>query len=209
MRGVTTRIGGLTAALLLVATACAPGAISFDCTPYAEGDELAARPSPFDSVQVGVGEANAKVCYSRPSARERVVFGGLVPWDVLWRTGANEPTILYLDAPAEIAGIAVEPGKYSIYTVPSQTEWQVVVNASTAQWGQTRDVTLADGNVSRNAYTAEVQAEEVGRAPIVTESVEYVEMFTTSFGTPAANAVDLRFEWEETRIVVPITFPGS
>ncbi|MEM7417572.1 MAG: DUF2911 domain-containing protein [Gemmatimonadota bacterium] len=210
MHGVTSRIGGLVAVLLLaVVGACAPGTVSFACTPYAEGEELAARPSPFDSVHVAVGEANAKVCYSRPSARERVVFGGLVPWDMLWRTGANEPTLLYLDAPAQIAGIAVEPGRYSIYTVPSQSEWQVVVNASTAQWGQTRDVTLPDGNVSRNAYTSDVEAEEVGRAPIQTTAVDYVEMFTTSFGTPAAGSVDLHFEWEETRIIVPITFGGA
>src|SRR5688500_5549409 len=119
----------------------------------------AARPSPYDSVSFRVGGREAKLCYGRPSARGRPVFGQLVPWDQLWRTGANEPTTLHVPFAAEVAGVRVAPGKYSIYTVPSTREWVVVVNASTSQGGLTRD----EGEF-RNEYTDPVRAQEVGRA---------------------------------------------
>lgn len=201
----------LTCALSIAAAACGPGQVAMECTPYATPEDLAQRPSPFDSVEVTVDSARAKLCYSRPFARGRVVFGGeLVPWDVLWRTGANEPTIIHLNRPAEIAGLTVEPGSYSIYTVPSQEQWVVVVNASTGQWGQTRDMMTPGGSMSNNAYTPEVEAEEVGRAPVATEAIdEHVEQFTARFGPPMAEGADLLFEWETTRIVVPLRFVGE
>ena len=177
-----------------------------DCSPYATPEELAERPSPYDSVTVTVGNASAKICYSRPSARGRTVFGELVPWDTLWRTGANEPTIIHLDSDAEIAGMAVEAGSYSIYTLPGQEQWLVVVNRSIGQWGQTRALPRADGTMGESSYTPEVEAQEVGRAPIEIEEIEHVEMFTTSFGPPSGSATDIRFDWETTRIVVPVRF---
>jgi len=193
---------------LMAAAACGPGQVSMECSPYATPQELAERPSPYDSVALTVDSAMAKLCYSRPYAKGRVVFGGeLVPWDVLWRTGANEPTIIHLNRAAEIAGLSVEPGSYSIYTVPSEGQWVVVVNSSTGQWGQTRDVMTSGGAMSTNAYTSEVEAQEVGRAPIATEETdEYVEQFTARFGPPSAAGADLLFEWETTRIVVPFRF---
>jgi len=194
---------------ILVVAACGPSEVVMECSPYASPEQLAERPSPYDSVEVSVDSAQAKLCYSRPSANGRVVFGELVPWDVLWRTGANEPTILILDQDAEIAGLPVEAGKYSIYTVPSQGQWTVVVNASTGQWGQTLETTLPDGTVPPSSYTADVQAEEVGRAPIRTEQVDFVEQFTASFGPPSGSSVDLFFDWEATRVVVPVRFTGG
>jgi hypothetical protein len=71
---------------------------------------------------VVVDSARAKICYSRPYARGRVIFGDLVPWDTLWRTGANEPTIIFLNRRATIAGMEVRQGSYSIYTVPGEHE---------------------------------------------------------------------------------------
>jgi len=175
-----------------------------DCTPYASPEQLAERPSPYDSVEVMVDSARIKVCYSRPYANGRVIFGGLVPWDTLWRTGANEPTIIYLSHDAEIAGIPVERGKYSIYTVPSQTQWEVVVNASTGQWGQTRALPLSDGSIGESSYTPEVEAQEVGRAAIETRALDFTEQLTAEFGETARSSVELWFDWEETRVVVPV-----
>ena len=193
---------------LVASAACGPGQVSMECSPYASPDELAERPSPYDSVAFNVDAAMAKLCYSRPYARGRQVFGGeLVPWDLLWRTGANEPTIIHLNRAAEIAGLSVEPGSYSIYTVPSEGQWVVVVNSATGQWGQTRDMMTPGGTMSTNSYTSDVEAQEVGRAPISTEETdEYVEQFTARFGPPSATGADLLFEWETTRIVVPFRF---
>ena len=175
-----------------------------DCTPYASPEQLAERPSPYDSVEVMVDSARIKVCYSRPYANGRVIFGGLVPWDTLWRTGANEPTIIYLSHGAEIAGMPVKRGKYSIYTVPSQTQWEVVVNASTGQWGQTRALPLSDGSIGESSYTPEVEAQEVGRAAIETRAVDFTEQFTAGFGETTRSFVELWLDWEETRVVVPV-----
>ncbi len=185
--------------------ACGPREVSLACTPYASPEELAERASPFDSVQTSTGGATAKLCYSRPYAKGRVVFGELVPWDQLWRTGANEATTLILSAPAEIAGLSVGAGRYSLYSVPSEGDWMLVVNASTSQWGQTRDVELPGGNVSRNAYTAEIAAEEVGRVVISSDRIDYVEQFTASFEVATGGSV-LFLDWENTRITVPIDF---
>ncbi len=137
-------------------------------------------------------------------------FGGLVPFHTLWRTGANEPTILHLSQDAEIAGLSVEAGSYSIYTVPDPEQWTVVVNASTSQWGLTVDVLAPDGTIQfANAYTDEVRAQEIGRAPIETEGPDYTERIQASFGPPSDGDVDLYFDWAATRIVVPIRFGGA
>ena len=175
------------------------------CQPVAGPDALAARPSPYDSTMPTVGEAQAKLCYSRPYVKGRLVFGGLVPYDTLWRIGANELTILHLSSAAEIAGIEVDAGDYSIYTVPSPDSWTVVVNASTSQWGLTNDVLAEDGSVQfANAYTDQVRSQEVGRAPIATEAHDFTEQFAASFGTASGSEVDLYFDWAATRITVPL-----
>ncbi len=197
---------------ILLFAGCGPSASSMNCAPWAPPEELAARPSPFDSVMLHRDTVlEAKLCYSRPLARGRTIFGGLVPFDTLWRTGANEPTILHLAEPAEIAGLAVDAGEYSIYTVPDSTQWMVVVNASTSQWGLTRDERGPAGNLNLNAYTDDVRAQEVGRAPIGTEQIPFVEQLTAAFApTGVDSEYRLLFDWERTRIVVPLRFvPGT
>ena len=170
------------------------------CEPQGSRDQLAQRPSPYDSVVVRVGNGDAKICYSRPLARGRVIFGDLVPYDMLWRTGANEPTIIHLPFSAEIAGITVGPGKYSIYTVPSTREWVVVVNASTSQGGLTRD----EGQF-QNQYVPEVRAQEVGRGLVMNESTgESVEQFTIRSEQTGNSSANIVLEWERTRVRIPV-----
>jgi hypothetical protein len=163
------------------------------CVPTASGDDLTGRASPYDSVRVQIGGQTAQVCYSRPNMRGREIFGGLIPYDQLWRTGANEPTIIHLPVAASIAGIAVEPGSYSIYTVPGADQWQVVVNRSTSQWGH------------ENRYTPEIEAQEVGRATVSATSIaEPIEQFTIR-AEPAGDGSNVVLEWERTRVTIPIT----
>jgi hypothetical protein len=176
------------------------------CAPWGTPEELALRPSPYDSAMVTVGDAQAKVCYSRPATRGRLVFGGLVPYDTLWRTGANEPTVVHVSARALIAGVPVQPGDYSIYTVPTLDGWSVVVNAATDQWGLTRDATGPGGNRFENAYTDEVRAQEVGRARIDTRPTTFAERLTAGFGSPSDSTVDLHVDWATIRLVIPIQF---
>ena len=161
------------------------------CTPQRDTQN---RQSPYDSTGVTIGEREALVCYGRPSARGRTMIGGEnVPYGQLWRTGANEPTIIHLGFPATIAGVAVEPGSYSLYTVPGETEWTVIVNRAIDQWGH------------ESAYTAEVEAQEVGRGTVPAgETAQHVEQFTITSEPAGETAANLVVEWENTRVEIPI-----
>jgi hypothetical protein len=162
------------------------------CSPSANMP-VAGRPSPYDSTALSLGGTRALVCYGRPSMRGRTVFGGLVPYDELWRTGANEPTIIHVPFAASVAGIDVEPGSYSLYTVPGREQWTVIVNRSTEQWG------------IENRYTDEVRAQEVGRATVPSEQIgSPVEVFAIRAEPRGGNAADLVLEWENTRVRVPV-----
>lgn len=165
--------------------------VAVRCEP-SERMPLEGRASPYDSTAFTIAGAEALVCYGRPSARGREIFGGLVPYDTLWRTGANEPTIVHLPVAAEIAGVPVEPGSYSLYTVPGEEEWTIIVNRATSQWGH------------ESAYTEEVRAQEVGRATVPsTRTEEFVEVFTIR-SQPTGEGSDLVLEWENTRVRVPV-----
>ena len=163
------------------------------CRPTATGSDLTGRASPYDSATITVGQGQAKVCYSRPTLRGREMIGGeAVPYDTLWRTGANEPTIVHLSTAAEIAGMRVEPGSYSLYTVPrAGDQWTLIVNRSTSQWGH------------EGRYTQEVRSQEVGRADVPHEAVsESIEQFTIR--PMEGGETGLLIEWQNSRVRVPI-----
>lgn len=160
------------------------------CQPMTDAMPLEGRASPYDSTTIDVGDGQAKVCYGRPSLRGRTMIGGeAVPYDTLWRTGANEPTTIHLNVAARIAGIEVEPGAYSLYTVPHDgPDWTLIVNRSTSQWGIESD------------YTSDVRAQEVGRAQVTAEKTDStVEQFTIR---PAEGGLYL--DWQDSRVFVPI-----
>lgn len=168
------------------------GLAAVGCSTQPGSQPLAERASPFDSTRITLGNSVAQVCYSRPSAKGRVVFGELVPWDKLWRTGANEPTIIHTPVAAEFAGLRVEPGSYSLYTIPGESQWTIILNRSITQWGH------------EGTYTPAVQAQEVGRAQVGTERLDnHVETFTIR-SEPAAGGARLILEWERTRVVIPV-----
>ncbi|MEN9818908.1 MAG: hypothetical protein RLZ32_2788 [Gemmatimonadota bacterium] len=194
--------------LLLAAAGCRPAEVRLACRTNATPQELAGRPSPLDSIDFAVGEGQARVCYGRPAARGRVVFGGIVPYDTLWRTGANEPTMLHLTVPAEIAGLAVPPGSYALYTVPSPSAFRLIVNRSITQWGITADETGPDGRRYTSAYSDKVRGQEVGRALVATDTIAFVEQLTMTARPRDAATTELLIDWETTRIRVPIRATG-
>lgn len=160
------------------------------CTPSPM--PLEGRASPYDSASVRLGEATIKICYGRPSARGRTMIGGEhVPFGELWRTGANEPTIIHTTGPIRFAGIDLEAGSYAVYTVPGAQEWEFFVTRSTDHWG----LQISD----------EVRAQEVGSATLARERPpEHVETFTIRFGPVSGHSVPMVLEWEEFRVTVPI-----
>jgi hypothetical protein len=158
---------------------------------------LDSRSSPLDSVSFSVQNNPVKICYGRPSARGREIFGGLLPYGKLWRTGANEPTMIHTSSGLSIAGIAVEPGSYSLYTVPDKSEWELIINRSTTQWGH------------EGSYEA-VRAQEVGRAKLKPEVTEgHVEVFTIRANPTTDGGATVVLEWERTRVSIPLTATGA
>jgi len=170
--------------------------VALRCVPQRDP---AGRVSPYDSTTVVAGTLRAKICYGRPSARGRTMIGGeAVPYGKLWRTGANEPTIIHLAVAADIAGIELEPGSYSLYTIPDRESWTVIVNRSITQWGH------------ESTYRGEVAAQEVGRATVAREDMaDHVETFTIRSEPTGASSAQIILEWEKTRVRIPIAARNS
>jgi hypothetical protein len=152
------------------------------------------RKSPLDSLTFTIDSRPVKVCYGRPSARGRTMLGGTnIPFGTLWRTGANEPTIFYASVPLRVAGLAVPPGVYSLYTVPGPKEWEIIVNRSTSQWGE------------ESSYNDKVKAQELGRAKVKSEALKTpVETFTIKAEPAGDKAASLLLDWEKTRVRIPV-----
>jgi len=143
--------------------------------------------SPKGSVSQVVGLTNITVTYNRPSARERRIFGDLVPYGMVWRTGANLCTIIELDGPIMVEGQKLAEGKYSIFTIPGEVAWQVIFNKNTELWGE------GDRKEEEDVLTVKVMA---------TEMKQPVETFTIGFGEVKDDKATLDLSWEHMRVSV-------
>ncbi|OLE56975.1 MAG: hypothetical protein AUG74_18580 [Bacteroidetes bacterium 13_1_20CM_4_60_6] len=156
------------------------------------GKSFAARSlgtlSPPDSVRASVGGAALSVRYSRPSTRGRVIFGNVVPWNQVWRTGANQATILETSADLTLAGTKLPAGKYSLWTIPSPGGWKLIINKNTGQWGTDYD---AQYDLARLNMKVE---------PLL----QAVEQFTIAI-EPTGKGGVLKLEWEQTRASIPLS----
>jgi hypothetical protein len=181
-------------AIALIAAATTPAlgqAAAPACWVRGEPARLAQRPSPLDSVEARIANAAVKVCYGRPAARGRAVMGELVPWGEPWRLGANEATAIHLPFAAEIAGVRVEPGAYSLYAIPRDTSWQIIVNRTVQRWGI--------------PINPQVRAQDVGSGAARVETLAApVEALTLRFGPVVGSATELIVEWERTRVRIPL-----
>lgn len=180
----------LALAVPLPARVVEPGCITMNTKDL----PLASRQSPLDSLSFTVGKTAVKVCYGRPSARGRTMLGGeAVPYGRLWRTGANEPTMMHVDGPLTIAGVSVPAGTYSLYTIPGAAEWRVIVNRSITQWGE------------EHGYTAAVKAREAGTGRVTAERVTTpVDTLTFQADSASGGAAALVLTWEKTRVRIPL-----
>ncbi len=202
-------LGVMAAGMALIHAAPASAQVDMSCIVRSDIMPVKGRASPLDSVTFRVAGQDVKICYGRPSARGRTMIGspgiegagrqmGVVPFGKIWRTGANEPTLLRTPIALVMAGVMVPAGTYSMYTVPGETEWEIVVNRSYSQWGQ------------EGFYTDEVRAQEVGRGKVASERTDsHVETFTIrAEETQDTSGVHLILEWERTRVRVPVSAGG-
>ena len=89
------------------------------------------QPSPLSTIKQRVGLTDIEISYSRPSARDRLIFGGLVPYGQVWRTGANARTTISFSTPVKLNGTKIPAGKYSLFTIPGESDWTVILNKDT------------------------------------------------------------------------------
>ena len=129
------------------------------------------------------------VTYSRPSMRGRTIFGGLVPYGQVWRTGANAATTLKTDVNLTIGGANVPAGTYTLYTIPEEKKWTLIINKETGQWGtkydQAQDLARVDMKLSKPAAGP-------------------VEQFTIGFDQTGNTTAVLKLEWADTLAKVDI-----
>ena len=162
------------------------------CWVRGSPERLASRPSILDSASVQLGTRTLKVCYGRPRKNDRQIMGGLVPFGAPWRMGANEATVIHMPSGGSIAGVPVQAGWYSLYTIPSEKEWQIVVNSATQRWGVPIDAAVREKDVGTGTVPAEV-----------TSSPE--EQLRMSFEKRGDKSVDLVVHWDLTRVRIPVT----
>ena len=92
-------------------------------------------PSPAASVKQRVGLTDIEITYSRPGVKDRVIFGDLVPYNEMWRTGANKASAISFSTDVMIMGNELKAGTYAIFTTPGESEWEIIFNNNTEQWG--------------------------------------------------------------------------
>lgn len=145
--------------------------------------------SPMDVVLFR-GENNeplAKVLYSRPQARDREIFGKLVPYGEVWRTGANEATEITLYTDMTVGGERIKKGTYTLFTIPEQNKWTIILNNSTNIWG---------------AYDYHVE-EDVARITVPVKTAKTsIEALSMSF-KPIDNGAKLYIGWADKYVEVP------
>lgn len=107
----------------------------FFFSPVAAQQEVESRDSPPDTVTGYIGKTRVLIDYSRPYVKGRKIWGDLVAYDKIWRTGANEATVFEISKDLKVEGNILPAGKYALYTIPGQTEWTVIFNTKWDQWG--------------------------------------------------------------------------
>jgi len=151
--------------------------------------DKAKRPSPPASAKCELaGGKSITVDYSSPRAKGRKIFGGIVPYGEVWRAGANEATTFVTTTDVMIGGQHVPAGSYTLFTVPAQDKWTLIVSKKTGEWGV--PYPGADSDLTRVDMKASATSSPV-------------ENFTIAFDK-AAKGCTLRMEWENTRASVDI-----
>ena len=135
----------------------------------------------------------ARVTYSRPAKKEREIFGKLLPYGKVWRVGANEATEIKFFTDATLQGKKVGAGVYSLYVIPNETEWTLIINSDLDQWG---------------AYSYKQELDVLRVTAPVKKSEETVENLTIQFrkAKDAVNESILMVAWDNALVEVPVSF---
>ena len=159
------------------------------CYSFISAQIKSPQPSPTATITQKVGVSNISVEYSRPGAKEREIFGGLVRYGKMWRTGANKATKITFDENCVFGGAKVKKGSYSLFSIPGDKEWTVVLNKNTELWGV--------GEYDEKNQVCSIVAK-------VIETKDFTESFTIDFGTFQSFSAIMSLKWANTKIDIKI-----
>ncbi len=156
----------------------------------AEAQLKTPAPSPAQTIKQDFGISTVELSYSRPAMKGRKIFGDLVPFGNVWRTGANQATVLTFGDDVTIGGTKIKAGKYGLLSIPEKNNWTLIITKQL-------DVT------SPAAYK---QDQDVVRTEVKTISMdESMENFTMQFANIKSNSCELHIMWDKTAVILPIT----
>jgi len=143
--------------------------------------------SPAATATASFGDKQVRINYHAPSMHGRKIFGDLVPYGKVWRAGANQATLLHTDADLTIGSVSVPKGDYSLYILPEEKSWTLIINSQTGQWG-----------IQHGGLTTEDPAKDVGRVPMtLTQAPSPVETWTIAV-TKEGSQGKITMSWENT-----------
>ena len=149
--------------------------------------------SPSAKVTQVVGLTDVSLDYSRPAMRGRTIFGDLVPFNKLWRTGANKNSIITFSTDVKVGGKDLKAGSYAIFTTPGESVWEINFYSDTENWG-----TPQNWDASKVAAIVKANPSKVG---------EKVESFTIAISNIAADGAHLEISWDNTKVAIPFEVP--
>ncbi len=145
------------------------------------------RLSPKASVSQRIGLTDVTLTYSRPGVKGRKIWGGLVPYNEVWRTGANEATTISFSDDVTINGQKLRAGKYSLFTIPTPKDWTIIFNNQADIWGTDYD-----------------KAGDVLRIQVTPQPAEYVERMLFTFRNLTDNSADVVLQWQKVKVAFKI-----
>ena len=149
--------------------------------------------SPSAKVTQVVGLSDVSLDYSRPAMRGRTIFGDLVPFNKLWRTGANKNSMITFSTDVKVGGKDLKAGSYAIFTTPGESVWEINFYSDTENWG-----TPQNWDASKVAAIVKANPSKVG---------EKVESFTIAISNITADGAHLEISWDNTKVAIPFEVP--
>jgi hypothetical protein len=143
--------------------------------------------SPACTIKQRVGLTDIEVVYSRPGVKNREIFGGIVPYGQVWRTGANAATKITFSTPVKLNGMDIPAGTYALFTIPGADEWTIIINKNATQWG---------------AFQYDEKADVARFKATPTQLAEQIETFMIEFNNIRDESAVMNLVWDHT--VVPV-----
>lgn len=147
------------------------------------------RPSPNAEVSQRISLTDVKITYCRPGVKGRTIWGGLVPYNSVWRTGANEATTISFSGDVSINGKPLSAGKYALFTIPAENQWVIIFNKEAEQWGN---------------YNYK-QDQDALRITVTPRKVDFEERLSFSFEDLKDNSATVAIRWENLLVPFEIT----